>query len=218
MEMFNCECGTKTLRKHHTRHLRSQKHLKFLKTKQQQIEQNKIPIQNEKDAKASESAIEEEEHVQDEEVEEVEENTNQSPEPEADEQEQEEEVVVENKSNVKKQNYNKFHLDAIRQKAIATIKQKKQAKIDKENEIKYKAEQYDHLVKSLKQKEEDEKKKKEEEKIKEMEYKSSQYDKMVKNQQRTSAITSLSNEKIINDIKEQRLLYLMKYLQNPSHY
>lgn len=202
--MFNCECGTKTLRKHHTRHLRSQKHLNYLKTKQQ-------PIQNEKE-------IEEDEDVQEEEVEEVEENTNQSPEPEADEQEQEEEVVVENKSNVKKQNYNKFHLDAIRQKAIATIKQKKQAKIDKENEIKYKAEQYDHLVKSLKQKEEDEKKKKEEEKIKEMEYKSSQYDKMVKNQQRTSAITSLSNEKIINDIKEQRLLYLMKYLQNPSHY
>lgn len=210
--MFNCECGTKTLRKHHTRHLRSQKHLNYLKTKQQQLEQNKIPIQYKKEIE------EEEEDVQEEEVEEVEEKTNQSPEPEADEEEQEEEVVVENKSNVKKQNYNKFHLDAIRQKAIATIKQKKQAKIDKENEIKYKAEQYDHLVKSLKQKEEDEKKKKEEEKIKEMEYKSSQYDKMVKNQQRTSAITSLSNEKIINDIKEQRLLYLMKYLQNPSHY
>ena len=210
MEIFNCECGTKTLRKHHTRHLRSQKHLNYLKTKQQQSEQNKIPIQ-------SESAVEEDEDVQ-EEVEEVEENTNQSQEPEADEEEQEEEVVEEKKTNVKKQNYNKFHLDAIRQKAIATIKQKKQAKIDKENEIKYKAEQYDQLVKSLKQKEEDEKKKKEEEKIKEMEYKSSQYDKMVKNQQRTSAITSLSNEKIINDIKEQRLLYLMKYLQNPSHY
>ena len=41
-------------------------------------------------------------------------------------------------------------MDAIREKAIMTIKQKKQAKIDQENLIKQKAEQYDVLVKSLK--------------------------------------------------------------------
>jgi len=70
----------------------------------------------------------------------------------------------------------------------------------------------------MKQKEEDEKKKREEEKIKEMEYKSSQYDKMVKQQQRNSALNSLSNEKIMSDIKEQRMNYLMKYLQNPTYY
>jgi len=70
----------------------------------------------------------------------------------------------------------------------------------------------------MKQKEEDEKKRREEEKIKEMEYKSSQYDKMVKQQQRNSALTSLSNEKIMSDLKEQRMNYLMKYLQNPTYY
>jgi len=98
------------------------------------------------------------------------------------------------------------------------LKEKKQTRINKELEIKQKAEQYDILVKSLKEKEEIEKKQKEQEKIKEMEYKSSQYDKMVKQQQRNTAITSLSNEKIINDIKEQRINYLMKYLQNPNIY
>jgi len=97
-----------------------------------------------------------------------------------------------------------------------TIKQKKQKKIDEENLIKQKALQYDVLVKSLKEKEENDKKEKELQKIKEMEYKSSQYDKMVKQQQKQMAITSLSNEKIIDDIKEQRINYLMRYLQNPS--
>ena len=67
---------------------------------------------------------------------------------------------------------NKSHLDAIRQKAIAKFKEKKQAKIDKEMEIIRKAEQHDALVKSLKDREENEKKRKEEERIKEMEYKS----------------------------------------------
>lgn len=210
MEIFKCECGTKTLKKHHTRHLRSKKHLNYINKKEQELE----PKVN--------SDVQESE-------EEEEETTNQTADIETDtkpvdantsaeDEDQDEEVIEEIKPNVKKTNFNKFHLDTIRQKAIATIKQKKQAKIDKENEIRYKAEQYDHLVKSLKQKEEDEKKRKEEEKIKEMEYKSMQYDKMVKNQQRNSAITSLSNEKIINDIKEQRLNYLMKYLQNPSYY
>ena len=115
-------------------------------------------------------------------------------------------------------NSNKFHLDAIRQKAIAKIKEKKQAKIDKEMEIIKKAEQYDALVKSLKDKEEDEKKRKEEERLKEMEYKSQQYDKMIKNQEKNNAIKTLSNEKIIDSVKQQRLEYLLRYLQNPNQY
>lgn len=197
MEIIKCECGLNVQKRSLSRHNRSKKHLDFIN-------------------KETKKSVEK---VDDDEEEEIEEETNTNETPETEEEvEEEEETIEEVKPIAKKTNYNKFHLDAIRQKAIEKIKQKKQAKIDKENEIKYKAEQYDHLVKSLKQKEEDEKKKKEEEKIKEMEYKSSQYDKMVKNQQRNTAITSLSNEKIIDDIKEQRLNYLMKYLQNPSYY
>ena len=85
-------------------------------------------------------------------------------------------------------------------------------------EIIKKAEQYDALVKSLKEKEENEKKRKEEERLKEMEYKSQQYDKMIKNQEKNNAIKTLSNEKIIDSVKQQRLEYLLRYLQNPNHY
>ena len=74
------------------------------------------------------------------------------------------------------------------------------------------------MVKSLKEKEEQEKKKKEEDKIKEMELKSKEYDKMIRQQQRNQVINNLTQGKIIDDIKEQRLNYLMKYLNNPSHY
>ena len=55
-------------------------------------------------------------------------------------------------------------------------------------------------------------------KIKEMEYKSNQYDKLVREQQRQAAVSTLSNQKIISDVKEQRINYLMRYLQNPSLY
>ena len=85
-------------------------------------------------------------------------------------------------------------------------------------EIIRKAEQYDVLVKSLKDKEENEKKRKEEERLKEMEYKSQQYDKMMKNQEKNNAIKTLSNEKIIDSVKKQRLEYLLRYLQNPNQY
>ena len=84
--------------------------------------------------------------------------------------------------------------------------------------IKQKAVQYDLLVKSMKEKEEQEKKQKEMDKMKEMEYKSNQYDKLVREQQRQSAVSTLSNQKIISDVKEQRINYLMRYLQNPSLY
>ena len=74
------------------------------------------------------------------------------------------------------------------------------------------------MVKSLKEKEELDKKKKEEDKIEEMEHKSKEYDKMIRQQQRNQVINNLTQGKIIDDIKEQRLNYLMKYLNNPSHY
>jgi len=137
------------------------------------------------------------------------------------EEEEEEEEIVEVKSQpkpTKKGGKSKEYMDAIREKAIMTIKQKKQAKIDQENLIKQKAEQYDVLVKSLKEKEEAELKKKEEDKIKEMEHKSREYDKMLKQQQRTQAISNMTQGKIIDDIKEQRINYLMRYLSHPSHY
>jgi len=140
---------------------------------------------------------------------------------EEEEEEEEEEEVVEVKPQlkpIKKGGKSKEHRDSIREKAIMTIKQKKQAKIDQENLIKQKAEQYDVLVKSLKEKEEAELKKKEEDKIKEMEHKSREYDKMLKQQQRTQAISNMTQGKIIDDIKEQRINYLMRYLSHPSHY
>jgi len=109
---------------------------------------------------------------------------------EASEAEEEEVVEVKEKPAIlpkgQTRNSNKFHLDAIRQKAIAKIKEKKQAKIDKEMEIIKKAEQYD--------------------------------DKMIKNQEKNNAIKTLSNEKIIDSVKQQRLEYLLRYLQNPNQY
>lgn len=213
MEIINCECGTSVSKKSLNRHLNSQKHKSFLQTKTpkqtdeetKQYDEEKFkpkPKDIEPDSQDETDSDEQSENEATEEVDNV-----------ADEEE-----VEEVKPTVNKNYKNKYHLDAIREKAIAKIKEKKQAKIDKENEIKRKAEQYDALVKSMKQKEEDEKKRREEEKIKEMEYKSSQYDKMVKQQQRNSALTSLSNEKIMSDLKEQRMNYLMKYLQNPTYY
>ncbi len=214
-KLINCECGTTCSKSSYNRHLKSQKHISFVgsnsnKKEPEDCETNEEPdTQEEEDFKAL--ALAKGERRQGQEEEDYEER----------EEEEEEEVVdcQEPASQQKtRSNNNKHHLDAIREKAIMKLKEKKQIRINKELEIRQKAEQYDILVKSLKEKEEIEKKQKEQEKIKEMEYKSSQYDKMVKQQQRNTAITSLSNEKIINDIKEQRINYLMKYLQNPNIY
>ncbi len=51
-----------------------------------------------------------------------------------------------------------------------------------------------------------------------MEYKSKEYDKMIKKQQQNQVINNITHGKIIEDIKEKRLEYLMKYLSNPSQY
>ena len=205
--IIKCECGTTCSKSSYNRHLKSQKHISFVGSKN------------------SSNAKEEEDEPEEEQTEEELAEEEQAEEEQAEEEQTEEEQIEEEQTKPIKQTkssnskvYNKHHLDAIREKAIMKLKEKKQARLNKEFEIRQKAEQYDILVKSLKEKEENEKKQKEQDKIKEMEYKSSQYDKMVKQQQRNTAITSLSNEKIINDIKEQRINYLMKYLQNPNIY
>ena len=197
-DKITCDCGVTLIKKQLSRHKKSKRHLDYI---------NKKSLDLTNDDKEPEEA-----EISNDEVSEAETSN--------DEASEAEEEVIEAKEKPKGQtrNSNKFHLDAIRQKAIAKIKEKKQAKIDKEMEIIKKAEQYDALVKSLKDKEEDEKKRKEEERLKEMEYKSQQYDKMIKNQEKNNAIKTLSNEKIIDSVKQQRLEYLLRYLQNPNQY
>lgn len=191
---ITCDCGVNVLKKHLSRHNKSKRHLDFINKKS-------LNLTNAEDKEQEENDKEQEE------------NDNEI---ESNESSETEEVVDVNTTKTRKFT-NKYHLDAIRQKAIARIKEKKQAKIDKEMEIIKKAEQYDTLVKSLKEKEENEKRKKEEDRLREMEYKSQQYDKMVKEQDKNNAIRTLSNEKIIDSVKQQRLEYLLKYLQNPSY-
>jgi len=191
---FNCECGVNILKTQLSRHKKTKKHLDFVNNKT--LDLTKHEDKEDKDEDEDNEQTEQDER--------------------AETSESDEEVEV--KYEEPKKNYNKTHLDIIRKKAIESIKNKKQAKINKEIEIKQKAEQYDVLVKSLKEKEENEKKRKEEERLKEMEYKSQQYDKLMKNQEKNNAIKQLSNEKIIDSVKQQRLEYLIKYLQNPSMY
>ena len=194
---ITCDCGVTLIKKQLSRHKKSKRHLDYINKKS-------LDLTNDDKEPDAEDPRNEESNDEDVKLNEVDES--------------DEEEVVEVKAKQQKSHNNKFHLDAIRQKAIAKIKEKKQAKIDKEMEIFKKAEQYDALVKSLKDKEEDEKKRKEEERLKEMEYKSQQYDKMIKNQEKNNAIKTLSNEKIIDSVKQQRLEYLLRYLQNPNQY
>lgn len=203
-DKITCDCGVTVIKKQLSRHKKSKRHLDYI---------NKKTLDLTKDTNE-----EPEEFTEEKEVEEVNDDANASVNTVSEEETSDNEEVVEVKEKPQKSNSNKFHLDAIRQKAIAKIKEKKQAKIDKEMEIIRKAEQYDALVKSLKDKEENEKKRKEEERLKEMEYKSQQYDKMMKNQEKNNAIKTLSNEKIIDSVKQQRLEYLLRYLQNPNQY
>ena len=203
-DKITCDCGVTVFKKQLSIHKKSKRHLDYI---------NKKNFDLTKDANE-----EPEELTEEKDIEEVNDDASEAETSDNDLQSSEAEEVVEVKEKPQKSNSNKFHLDAIRQKAIAKIKEKKQAKIDKEMEIIRKAEQYDALVKSLKDKEENEKKRKEEERLKEMEYKSQQYDKMMKNQEKNNAIKTLSNEKIIDSVKQQRLEYLLRYLQNPNQY
>lgn len=202
-DKITCDCGVTVIKKQFSRHKKSKRHLDYINKKT-------LDLTDATEEVKTDAIIEPEKELSNDEASEAEASK-------AEASESEEEVVELKEKNQKNYN-NKYHLDAIRQKAIAKIKEKKQAKIDKEMEIIKKAEQYDALVKSLKEKEENEKKRKEEERLKEMEYKSQQYDKMIKNQEKNNAIKTLSNEKIIDSVKQQRLEYLLRYLQNPNHY
>ena len=195
-KLINCECGTTCSKSSYNRHLKSQKHISFVGSNSNKKEPE--DCETDEDYKDFKGQREEPDTQEEEEFKALalakgERRQGQEEEDYEEREEEEEEEVVDCQE------------PASQQKT-------------RSNNNKHKAEQYDILVKSLKEKEEIEKKQKEQEKIKEMEYKSSQYDKMVKQQQRNTAITSLSNEKIINDIKEQRINYLMKYLQNPNIY
>ena len=204
-----CDCGLTLIKKsNYNKHKKSKKHLERF---------NMLSVKNdeqEDDIKEETMTLEDTEIVNENETE-IKANVD-NEDIQASESAEEEEIEI--KPISKKNEKSKEYMDSIRIKAIEKIRQKKQLQIDKENEIKKKAEQYDILVNQLKNKEEQEKKRKEEERVKEMEYKSREYDKMVKQQHRSQAISSMSNEKIINDIKEQRINYLMRYLNNPSMY
>ena len=169
-KLINCECGTTCSKSSYNRHLKSQKHISFVGSNSN----NKVP----KDCETDEDYKDFKEQQEDDNDLEEPDTQDYKERQEQEEEEEEEEEVVDCQEPASQQktrsNNNKHHLDAIREKAIMKLKEKKQMRINKELEIKQKAEQYDILVKSLKEKEEIEKKQKEQEKIKEMEYKSSQ--------------------------------------------
>jgi hypothetical protein len=194
-----CECGVTFHKSNLYRHKKSKSHLDKMK---------KLEEQNADERQEDEESIQDETPIEN--IENIEEDN------EEDTEEKEEKVIE--KPVLKKNGKSKEYMDMIRQKAHETLRRKKQEKIDKENMIKKKAEEYDILVKSLKEKEEEEKKRKEVERLKEIEYKSKEYDKMIKMQERNQVINNITQGKIIDDIKEQRLYYLMKYLNNPNHF
>ena len=208
--MINCNCGVQLSKNSYSRHLNSKRHLDYIK--------NQTPSSN--NQKPEETKDEETESETDsndaksERNTEYDRNANESK-VDLDDDTETEEIEVKQTS---KKGQSKEYMNIIREKAILKLREKKQKKIDEEQMIKQKAVQYDLLIKSMKEKEEQEKKQKEMDKIKEMEYKSNQYDKLVRAQQRQAAVSTLSNQKIISDVKEQRINYLMRYLQNPSLY
>ena len=130
-----CNCGSKVTKRNYNEHLKTKKHLNFTSkgdTNDDILEQTDNELSN----------IVENNEVNKSEPEEVSKS-------EVDENSDEEEIeeVLPKKPIAKKIGQSKEYMDAIRQKAIMTIKQKKQKKIDEENMIKQKALQYDVLVK-----------------------------------------------------------------------
>lgn len=203
-----CPCGSTIKKPQLYRHLKSKKHLNYLtlikdnkeEKKEEEEKIKEIPIDDNKSQSSN--------------------DTDESDE-EADNQEVEE-LVIEAKN---KKNYNKEHLDKIRQKAHEVLKAKKmariQAKIDKENELLNKAKLYDELL--IKQKQDEEKKRLEElEKIeKEKEKRLKDYDKLLEENMRLKnekertekySIQDYAKQQIIDDLKQQRLQYISKHL------
>jgi trichohyalin len=203
-----CPCGSTIKKPQLYKHIKSKKHLNYLASikdnkeekKEEEEEIKEIPIDDNKSQSSN--------------------DTDESDE-EADNQEVEE-LVIEAKN---KKNYNKEHLDKIRQKAHEVLKAKKmariQAKIDKENELLNKAKLYDELL--IKQKQDEEKKRLEElEKIeKEKEKRLKDYDKLLEENMRLKnekerterySIQDYAKQQIIDDLKQQRLQYISKHL------
>ena len=127
-DKITCDCGVTVLKKQLSRHKKSKRHLDYI---------NKAPALA-KGKTLDLTKDENEEPEEDTEEKNIEEVNDDASEAETSDNEE----VVEVKEKPQMRNSNKFHLDAIRQKAIAKIKEKKQAKIDKEMEIIRKAEQY----------------------------------------------------------------------------
>lgn len=203
-----CPCGSTIKKPQLYKHIKSKKHLNYLASikdnkeekKEEEEEIKEIPIDDNKSQSSN--------------------DTDESDE-EADNQEVEE-LVIEAKN---KKNYNKEHLDKIRQKAHEVLKAKKmariQAKIDKENELLNKAKLYDELL--IKQKQDEEKKRLEElDKIeKEKEKRLKDYDKLLEENMRLKnekerterySIQDYAKQQIIDDLKQQRLQYISKHL------
>lgn len=211
--MIKCDCGSIIKNKQLMyRHLRTKKHLNYTNNSSKTLNLTDIPneIPNEIPIKIPDDILnkivdESESEISDEEA----------------DNEEVEELVIE----AKKKNYNKEHLDKIRQKAHEVLKAKKmariQAKIDKENELLNKAKLYDELL--LKQKEDEEKRKRDElEKIeKEKEKRLKDYDKLLEENMRLKnekerterySIQDYAKQQIIDDLKQQRLQYISKHL------
>ena len=206
-----CPCGSTIKKPQLYRHLKSKKHLNYLNnsSKTLNLTDDEIPV------KIPDDILEK---IPDETPDESDES-NEGTDDDADNQEVEE-LIVEAKE---KKNFNKEHLDKIREKAHEVLKAKKmariQAKLDKENELLNKARLYDELL--IKQKQDEEKKKQEElEKIEiEKEKRLKDYDKLLEENMRLknkandrNHIQEYAKQQIIDDLKQQRLQYISRHL------
>lgn len=207
-----CPCGSTIKKPQLYRHLRTNKHLNYLNNSSKTLNLTDDEIPDEIPVKIPDDILEK---IPDE----IPDETDDESDDDADNQEVEE-LIVEAKE---KKNFNKEHLDKIREKAHEVLKAKKmariQAKLDKENELLNKARLYDELL--IKQKQDEEKKKQEElEKIEiEKEKRLKDYDKLLEENMRLknkandrNSIQEYAKQQIIDDLKQQRLQYISKHL------
>ena len=210
-----CPCGSSIKKSQLYRHLRTKKHLNYLNnsSKTLNLTDDEIPV------KIPDDILEKIPNENPDETPDESDESNEGTDDDADNQEVEE-LIVEAKE---KKNFNKEHLDKIREKAHEVLKAKKmariQAKLDKENELLNKARLYDELL--IKQKQDEEKKKQEElEKIEiEKEKRLKDYDKLLEENMRLknkandrNSIQEYAKQQIIDDLKQQRLQYISKHL------
>lgn len=208
-----CECGSLIEKSNMNKHLKSKKHLNTLN-----LFDNKLDDTNDKtdDIKDDISEITD---ITD--VTEVTENTEEvQEEPEVLEINAEDKII----NQIDKKNYDKReHLNKIREKALEVIKQKKiqriQAKIDKEMELKTKAELYDKLIEKQKLDEQERIRIDLENKEREKQKKIKDYDRLLEEnlrmktmQNKSISLHNIANHHLIDDIKKQKLEYLSRHL------